>query len=59
MDGDKISVVPERVQRLTARLKAWVKLRKTLPRNRKIAILVRTVIHRVIVWCDVTCCVVG
>ena len=40
MGGDKIVVIPERVRRLADRLKAWVRLRRTEARNRKIAILV-------------------
>ena len=42
MDGDKIIVVPERVNRLAERLKAWVKLRKSEAQLRKVAILVST-----------------
>ena len=36
--GDKIALVPERVRKLTSRLKAWTKLRRTPPSERKIAI---------------------
>jgi magnesium chelatase subunit H len=37
--GEKIYLVPERVQRLINRVKNWVKLRKTPPQHRKIAII--------------------
>jgi magnesium chelatase subunit H len=36
--GDKIALVPERVRKLTSRVKAWTKLRRTPPKERKIAI---------------------
>lgn len=36
--GDDIYLVPERLHRLTGRLKQWIKLRKTPPADRKIAI---------------------
>ena len=42
VDGDKIIVVPERVNRLAERLKAWVKLRKSEAQLRKVAVLVST-----------------
>jgi magnesium chelatase subunit H len=37
--GEDIYLVPDRVKRLTARLKAWVNLRQTAPADRKIAII--------------------
>ncbi|MEC4803698.1 MAG: magnesium chelatase subunit H [Jaaginema sp. PMC 1079.18] len=37
--GEKIYLIPERVQRLIGRVKSWLKLRQTLPQNRKIAII--------------------
>ncbi len=37
--GDKISLVPERVRKLTSRIKGWVNLRKTPPAERKVAIM--------------------
>lgn len=37
--GDDIYLVPERMQRLTGRLKRWIALRKTPPSQRKIAII--------------------
>ena len=37
--GEDIYLVPDRVKRLTARLKAWVNLRQTSPADRKIAII--------------------
>ncbi|MEO3706158.1 magnesium chelatase subunit H [Trichormus azollae] len=37
--GEKIYLVPERVQRLINRVKNWVELRKKPPQNRKIAII--------------------
>ena len=37
--GEDIYLVPERVQRLTARVKNWIKLRKIPPYHRKIAII--------------------
>lgn len=36
--GDKIALVPERVRKLTGRVKAWVNLRRTPTADRKIAI---------------------
>lgn len=36
--GDKIALVPERVRKLTSRVKSWVRLRKTPRKERKIAI---------------------
>lgn len=36
--GDKIALVPERVRKLTDRVKAWVGLRRTPPSKRKVAI---------------------
>lgn len=36
--GDKIALVPERVRKLTGRVKAWVNLRRTPKMDRKIAI---------------------
>lgn len=36
--GDKIALIPERVRKLTSRVKAWVNLRRTPPSQRKIAI---------------------
>ena len=36
--GDKIALVPERVRKLTSRVKGWVNLRRTPPKDRKIAI---------------------
>lgn len=36
--GDKIALIPERVRKLTSRLKGWVQLRRTPPHDRKIAI---------------------
>jgi len=36
--GDKIELVPERVKRLTGRVKKWVQLRNTPPKDRKLAI---------------------
>lgn len=36
--GDKIALVPERVRKLTSRVKAWVQLRRTKPHDRTIAI---------------------
>lgn len=38
--GDKIALVPERVKKLTGRVKQWVKLRNTPPKDRKLAISV-------------------
>lgn len=37
--GDDIYLIPERVQRLTSRVKNWIRLRKTRPQNRKLAIV--------------------
>ncbi len=37
--GDKIYLVPERMQRLTERVKAWVSLRRKPPEERKIAVI--------------------
>ncbi|MBF2034774.1 MAG: magnesium chelatase subunit H [Leptolyngbyaceae cyanobacterium T60_A2020_046] len=37
--GDKIYLIPERVQRLTGRLKRWIALRQKPPAERKIAII--------------------
>lgn len=37
--GEDIYLVPERLQRLTGRLKTWIELRKTKPENRRIAII--------------------
>ena len=37
--GETIYLVPERVKRLTGRLNQWIKLRRTRPAERKIAIL--------------------
>jgi len=36
--GDKIAMVPERVRKLTSRVKGWVRLRRTPKANRKIAV---------------------
>ena len=36
--GDKIALVPERVRKLTGRLKGWVNLKRTPAKDRKIAI---------------------
>jgi len=36
--GDKIALVPERVRKLTSRIKGWVELRQTPPEDRRIAI---------------------
>lgn len=38
--GDKIALVPERVRKLTSRIKSWVELRRTPPRDRRIAVSV-------------------
>lgn len=38
--GDKIALVPERVRKLNQRLKGWIALRRTPPKDRKIAVLV-------------------
>ena len=37
--GEDIYLIPERVKRLTGRLKSWIKLRQTSPKNRRIAII--------------------
>ncbi|MGJ3247691.1 MAG: magnesium chelatase subunit H [Elainellaceae cyanobacterium] len=37
--GDRIYLVPERVKRLTGRIKHWIQLHQTLPSERKIAII--------------------
>lgn len=37
--GDRIYLVPNRVQRLTQRLHAWIQLRRTPPSDRKIAVI--------------------
>ncbi|MFP4299999.1 MAG: magnesium chelatase subunit H [Spirulinaceae cyanobacterium] len=37
--GEKIYLIPERVQRLIGRVKNWIKLRQTVPKDRKIAIV--------------------
>ncbi len=37
--GEDIYLIPERVKRLTGRIKKWIKLRQTPPQNRKIAII--------------------
>jgi magnesium chelatase subunit H len=37
--GEEIYLIPERVKRLTGRLKNWIQLRKTHPSQRKIAII--------------------
>ncbi len=37
--GEDIYLVPERVKRLTGRIKSWVNLRQTPPKNRKIAVM--------------------
>lgn len=36
--GDKIALVPERVRKLTSRVKGWVELRRTPPKDRKVAV---------------------
>jgi len=36
--GDKIALIPERVRKLTARIRKWVELRRTPPSERKIAV---------------------
>lgn len=38
--GDKIALVPERVRKLCNRLKGWIGIRKTLPSDRKISIMI-------------------
>ena len=37
--GEDIYLIPERLKRLTGRVKNWIKLRHTEPQNRKIAII--------------------
>ncbi|MCT7971884.1 magnesium chelatase subunit H [Laspinema olomoucense] len=37
--GEDIYLIPERVKRLTGRIKSWIELRKTPPADRKIAII--------------------
>ncbi|MEY3827427.1 MAG: hypothetical protein RLZZ148_2246, partial [Cyanobacteriota bacterium] len=37
--GEDIYLIPERVKRLTGRLKSWIKLRQTSPKNRRVAII--------------------
>ena len=37
--GEDIYIVPERVDRLTGRIKNWLKLRQTSPQERKIAVI--------------------
>ncbi len=37
--GENIYLIPERVKRLTGRIKSWIELRKTPPSERKIAII--------------------
>lgn len=37
--GEDIYLIPERVHRLTGRIKSWIELRKTPPADRKIAII--------------------
>ncbi|NJL81851.1 MAG: magnesium chelatase subunit H [Chloroflexaceae bacterium] len=37
--GEEIYLIPERVKRLTGRLKSWIKLRQTPPCDRKIAVI--------------------
>ncbi|ACK68018.1 magnesium chelatase, H subunit [Rippkaea orientalis PCC 8801] len=37
--GNDIYLIPERVKRLTGRLKNWIKLRQTPPKDRKIAVI--------------------
>jgi magnesium chelatase subunit H len=37
--GDKISLIPERVRKLTSRLKGWVNLRRTPKFERKISVV--------------------
>jgi magnesium chelatase subunit H len=36
--GDKIALIPERVRKLTSRVKGWVNLRRTPAKDRKVAI---------------------
>lgn len=40
VDGERITVLPERVRKLVRRLNAWVRLQKAEPKDRKISILV-------------------
>ncbi|MCT7950248.1 magnesium chelatase subunit H [Ancylothrix sp. C2] len=37
--GEDIYLVPERVKRLTGRIKSWINLRQTPPENRRIAVM--------------------
>lgn len=37
--GEDIYLIPERVKRLTGRVKSWIKLRRKLPSERKIAVI--------------------
>jgi magnesium chelatase subunit H len=37
--GEDIYLIPERVKRLTGRIKSWISLRKTPPKQRKIAVI--------------------
>jgi magnesium chelatase subunit H len=37
-DGDRIALIPERVRKLCGRIDGWVRLRRTPPRERKVAI---------------------
>ncbi len=37
--GNDIYIIPERVKRLTGRLKNWIKLRQSEPKNKKIAVI--------------------
>ncbi|SKB11812.1 Magnesium-chelatase, subunit H [Planktothrix sp. PCC 11201] len=37
--GENIYLIPERVKRLTGRVKSWIQLRKTPPEKRKVAII--------------------
>ena len=39
LEGDSITLLPERVQRLTKRLKAWTKLRQSTESSRKVAVI--------------------
>lgn len=38
--GDKIALVPERVRKLASRVKGWVNLRRTSPKDRRVAVSV-------------------
>lgn len=40
VDGERITIIPERVRKLTKRLKAWVQLRKKRVEERKVALMV-------------------